>query len=189
MHQSGFGYEKRPGRTPDFVGAKHVLALTQSQSSMTHSYTVMMCVPPGVRKFLPVLFITLQEPNEIFGRLVKKSMFKASNLYVTASTSGKITMELYSFFPHTNQRCIFLADSLSTFSDQETVEGVKPEELEHEMITIPPKVAGQIQPLDVLCFPMFTGCFRKVTNWIFLNNQPAQVHHRYVILKMHSLIY
>ncbi|GAV00667.1 hypothetical protein RvY_11485 [Ramazzottius varieornatus] len=61
--QSGFEYEMRPGRTLDFVGARHVLALSQSQNSMTHSYKVMMCVSPGVRKFLPVLFITLQEPK------------------------------------------------------------------------------------------------------------------------------
>ncbi|GAV04825.1 hypothetical protein RvY_15045 [Ramazzottius varieornatus] len=106
--QSGFEYEMRPGRTLDFVGAKHVLAVTQSQNSMTHSYTVTMCVSPGVRKFLPVLFITLQEPKEIFGPLVKKSMFKAGNLYVTASTSGKMTKQLYIewckkvFFPQMN---------------------------------------------------------------------------------------
>ncbi|GAU95564.1 hypothetical protein RvY_07162 [Ramazzottius varieornatus] len=110
---SGFEYKIRPGRTLDFVGAKHLLALTQSQNSMTHSYTAMMCVSPGVRKSLPVLFITLQEPKGIFRPLVKKSMFKASNLYVTASTSGKMTKDLYIewcekvFFPHMNQHCIY----------------------------------------------------------------------------------
>ncbi|GAU99984.1 hypothetical protein RvY_10913 [Ramazzottius varieornatus] len=152
--QSGFEYEMRPGRTLDFVGAKHVLALTQSQNSMTHNYTVMMCVSPGVRKFLPVLFIALQEPKGIFGPLVKKSMFKTSNLYVTASTSGKMTKQLYIewcvkvFFPQMNQHCIFLADSWPMFADQGAVDEVKPEELEYEMITIPPRVTGQIQTLD-----------------------------------------
>ncbi|GAU89245.1 hypothetical protein RvY_01817 [Ramazzottius varieornatus] len=137
----------RPGRTLDFVGAKHVSALTHSQNSMTHCYTVMMCVSPGVRKFLPVLFIMLQEPKGILGPLVKNSMFKSSHLYVTASTSGKMT-KLYIewcekvFFPHMNQHCIFLDDSWSTFSDQEAVDEVKPAELEYEMITIPPKVTG-----------------------------------------------
>ncbi|GAV02643.1 hypothetical protein RvY_13182 [Ramazzottius varieornatus] len=124
--QSGFEYEMRPGRTLDLVGAKHVLALTRSMNSMTHSYTVMMCVSP---------------------------------------------------------------DSWPTFADQEAVEEVKPEELEYEIITIPPKVTGQIQPLDVLCFRMYKGYFRKVSNWIFLNDQLVQVHHRDVILKLHSLIY
>ncbi|GAU88630.1 hypothetical protein RvY_01296-1 [Ramazzottius varieornatus] len=134
---------------------------------MTHSYTVMMCVSPGVRKFLPVLFITLQEPKRIFGPLVKKSMFKASNLYVTASTSSKVTKELYIewcekvFFPHMNQHCIFLADSWTTFSDQEAVHEIKPEELKYAMITIPHEVTGQIQPLDVLCFRMYKGLFQE----------------------------
>ncbi|GAU90555.1 hypothetical protein RvY_02957 [Ramazzottius varieornatus] len=71
----------------------------------------------------------------------------------------------------------------------EAADEVKPEELEYEMITIPPKVTGQIQPLNVLCFRTYKGYFRKVSNWIFLNIQPVQVHHRDVILKMHSLIY
>ncbi|GAV03081.1 hypothetical protein RvY_13563 [Ramazzottius varieornatus] len=93
------------------------------------------------------------------------------------------------FFPQMDGHCLFLADSWPTFADQEAVEEVKPEELEYEMITIPPKVTGQIQPLDVLCFRMYKGYFRKVSNWIFLNDQPVQVHHRDVILKLHSLIY
>ncbi|GAV05882.1 hypothetical protein RvY_15945 [Ramazzottius varieornatus] len=95
-------------------------------------------VPKIVRKFLPVLFTALQEPKRIFVSLVKKSMFKASNLCVTASTSGKMIKELYIegcekiFFAHMNQHCLFLADSWSTFSDQAALDEVKPEELEYE---------------------------------------------------------
>ncbi|GAU89107.1 hypothetical protein RvY_01698 [Ramazzottius varieornatus] len=93
------------------------------------------------------------------------------------------------FFPQMDGYCLFLVDSWPTFADQKAVEEVKPEELEYEMITIPPKVTGQIQPLDVLRFRMYKGYFRKVSNWIFLNDQPVQVHHRDVILMLHSLIY
>ncbi|GAV08015.1 hypothetical protein RvY_17773 [Ramazzottius varieornatus] len=89
------------------------------------------------------------------------------------------------FFPHMNDH----SDSWPTFADQDAVEEVRPEELEYEMITIPPKVTGQIQPLDVLCFSMYKGYYRKISNWIFLNDQPVQVHHRDVILKLYSLIY
>ncbi|GAV09661.1 hypothetical protein RvY_19163 [Ramazzottius varieornatus] len=108
------------------------------------------------RKFLPVLFLTLQEDKGVFGPIVKRTMFKARNLHVTASTSGKMTKQLLIewcekvFFPHMYHHCIFLADSWTTFADQEAVEEVEPEELEYEMITIPLKVNGQIQPLDVL---------------------------------------
>ncbi|GAU98745.1 hypothetical protein RvY_09853 [Ramazzottius varieornatus] len=143
--QSGFEYEIRPGRPLDFIGAKHVLALTQSENSMTHSYTVIMAVSPGNRKFLPVLFITLQEDKGVFGPIVSKALFKARNLHVTASKSGKMTKELYIewcekvFFPQMNGHCFFLADSWKTFADHDAVEEVKPEELEYEMITIPPK--------------------------------------------------
>ncbi|GAV04380.1 hypothetical protein RvY_14666 [Ramazzottius varieornatus] len=56
-------------------------------------------------------------------------------------------------------RCILLADSWKTFADQDAVIELKPEELQYEMITISPKVTGSIQPLDVLCFRMYKGCF------------------------------
>ncbi|GAV08541.1 hypothetical protein RvY_18214 [Ramazzottius varieornatus] len=75
-------------------------------------------------------------------------MFKADNLYVTASTSGMMTKKLYLewsekvLFPHMEERCIFLADSWKTFTNQDSVIELKPEELEYEMLTIPPKVTG-----------------------------------------------
>ncbi|GAU98408.1 hypothetical protein RvY_09560 [Ramazzottius varieornatus] len=89
--QSGFEYMMRPGRTLETAGVKHMEAITQSENPMTHSYTVMMAVSPGRRKFLPVLFLTLKEEKGVFGRIVSRTMFEADNLYVTASTSGKMT--------------------------------------------------------------------------------------------------
>ncbi|GAU87649.1 hypothetical protein RvY_00464 [Ramazzottius varieornatus] len=112
---SGFEYEMRPARTLDLVGAKHFLALTRSENSMTHSYTVMMCVSPGARKYLPLLSITLQEDRGVFGPIVKRTMLRASNLHVTAST-GKTTKELVVewcekvFFLQMDGHCMFLAD-------------------------------------------------------------------------------
>ncbi|GAU91332.1 hypothetical protein RvY_03604 [Ramazzottius varieornatus] len=182
-----------PGRTLEFVGAKHVLALTRSENSMPHSYTVMICVSPG--KFPPVLFLTLQEDKGVLGPIVKRAMYKTRNLHVIASTSGKMTEQLLIewcekvFFPHMHHYCIFLAEFWPTFADEDVVEEIKPGELEYEIITIPPKVTSQIQPLDVLCFRMYKGYFRKISNWIFLNDQPGQVHHRDLIIKLHSLIY
>ncbi|GAU94551.1 hypothetical protein RvY_06306 [Ramazzottius varieornatus] len=127
------------------------------------------------RKLLPILF--LEKDNGIFGPIIKRTMFKARNLHATASTSGKMTKQLLIewwkrvFFSYMHCHCIFLADSWPTFADQDAVEKVRPEELEYEMITIPPKVTGQIQPLDVLCFRMYKGYFRKISNWIFSNDQ------------------
>ncbi|GAU94028.1 hypothetical protein RvY_05876 [Ramazzottius varieornatus] len=175
----------RPGRTLHLAGAKHVLAICQSENSMTHSYTVMMTISPGTRKFLPQLWITLQEDKGVFGPIVARTMFKADNLYVTASASGKMTKKLCLEW----YRCILLADSWRTYSDQEAVLEFKPEELEYEMITIPPKVTGDIQPLDRLFFRMYKDFFRKISSFIILHSLPLQVHHRDVIHKMHSLVY
>ncbi|GAU97882.1 hypothetical protein RvY_09107-2 [Ramazzottius varieornatus] len=57
------------------------------------------------------------------------------------------------------------------------------------MLTIPPNVTGQIQPLDVLCFRMYKGCFKKISDFVFLHDLPVQVHRRDVILRLHSLLY
>ncbi|GAU94843.1 hypothetical protein RvY_06551 [Ramazzottius varieornatus] len=146
--QSGFEYEMKPGRTLDICGVKHVEAITQSENSMTHSYTVMMTVSPGTRKFLPKLFLTLQEPKGVFGPIVTRTMFKAENWYVTALTSGKMAKKLYLewcaevFFPHMVDRCIQLADSWTTFNDQDSVMELKPDNVEYEMHRIPLKVIG-----------------------------------------------
>ncbi|GAU90516.1 LOW QUALITY PROTEIN: hypothetical protein RvY_02922 [Ramazzottius varieornatus] len=166
-----------------------------SENSMTHSYTVMMTISPGKRKFLPQLWITLQEDKGVFGPILARTMFRADNLYVTASASGKMTKKLYLewcekiLFSHVEDRRILLADSWRTYSDQEAVLESKPEELEDEMITILPRVTGDIQPLDRLSFRMYKDFFRKISSFIILHSLPLQVHHRYVILKMHSLVY
>ncbi|GAV06499.1 hypothetical protein RvY_16475 [Ramazzottius varieornatus] len=145
--QSGVGYEMRPGRTLEQKGVKPVEAITQSENSMTHSYTVMMTISPGTRKFHPILFITPKEEKGVFGPIVSKTMFKADDLYITASTSGKMTKKPYLewsekvLFPHMEDRCILLADSWKTFTDQDAVIELKPEELQYEMITIPPKIS------------------------------------------------
>ncbi|GAV09194.1 hypothetical protein RvY_18771-2 [Ramazzottius varieornatus] len=80
--QSGFEYEMRPGRTSETAGVKHVEAITQSENSMTHSYTVMMAVSPGRRKFLPVLFLTLKEEK---GVLVQSCRERCSRLIICMS--------------------------------------------------------------------------------------------------------
>ncbi|GAU97881.1 hypothetical protein RvY_09107-1 [Ramazzottius varieornatus] len=122
----------RPGRTLGTAGVKRVEAITQSENSMTHSYTVMMAVSLSRPKFLPVLFLMLREEKGVFGPIVSRTMFKADNVYVTASTSGKMTKKLYLdwsekvLFPHMEERCIFLADSWKTFTDQDSVMEMKP---------------------------------------------------------------
>ena len=93
--QSDFEYEMHPGRTLHSSGEKHVLALSRSQNSMTHSYTIMMTVSAGDQKFLLILFVTLEEHKGVFGPRVQQSMFRADNLHITSSESGKRTKKLY----------------------------------------------------------------------------------------------
>ncbi|OWA55434.1 hypothetical protein BV898_19821 [Hypsibius exemplaris] len=56
---------------------------------MTHSYTIMPTIDATGKLLLP-LFTVMQEISGDFRPLVKKDLFTAHNIYVTASRSGKM---------------------------------------------------------------------------------------------------
>jgi hypothetical protein len=95
--QSGFSKEIHSGRTLEFQGERHVEATVQSTSATTHSYTIQPTISKSGRLLSP-LFVILQEPTGKFGPRVKKELFRAPNIYVTASTSGKLTKDLRIWF-------------------------------------------------------------------------------------------
>lgn len=91
--QSGFQKEMHSGRSLEKRGAKKVEAVAQSKSCMTHSYTIQPVISADGRLFSPML-IVLQEPQGVLGPRVTKTMFKARNLHVEASKSGKFVIFL-----------------------------------------------------------------------------------------------
>jgi len=107
--QSGFNLEMHTGRTLALKGQEIVEALTQSVNSMTHSYTIQPLISAkGV--LLSPLLIVLQEKNDTFGPIVKKSLFEPENVHVLASKSGKLTSNLVrkwfeeNFLPVSNKK-------------------------------------------------------------------------------------
>lgn len=88
--QSGFQLEMHSGRTLAEAGIRKVQCVVKSLSATTHSYTVQPIISADGR-LLPVLFLVLKEQSGGFGPIVQKNLFKATNVYVTASTSGKLT--------------------------------------------------------------------------------------------------
>nr|XP_012217170.1 PREDICTED: uncharacterized protein LOC105669005 [Linepithema humile] len=91
--QSGFNYESHAGRTLSFKGTAQVECLTQSKNSLTHSYTIQPIVSASGLLKSP-LFIVLQETGGQFGPVVEMNIYKAENIVVVPSKSGKLSSDL-----------------------------------------------------------------------------------------------
>jgi hypothetical protein len=81
---------------------------------------------------LSLIFIVLKEPSGKFGPRVEKEMFSASNIYVTASKSGKLTKEHLQlwfkevFFPNVGNKSVLIVDSWTTYNDEALIKSVTP---------------------------------------------------------------
>lgn len=95
--QAGFQIEMHSGRTLAIEGEKQVQCLVQSVSSTTHSYTIQPLIS-ATGQLLSPLFIVLKEASGQFGPIVEASLFRAENVHVEASKSGKLTTGKYIFF-------------------------------------------------------------------------------------------
>jgi hypothetical protein len=129
--QSGFSKEIHSGRTLEFKGVSHVEGTVQSISATTHSYTIQPTITKS-GKILSLIFIVLKEPSGKFGPRVEKEMFSASNIYVTASKSGKLTKEHLQlwfkevFFPNVGNKSVLIVDSWTTYNDEALIKSVTP---------------------------------------------------------------
>jgi len=99
--QSGFQLLLRSGRTLAFKGDRDVEAVTQSVTSLTHSYSTEYTISTAGKLLSPV-YVVLEETGGDFGPIVKRSLFVAKNVRVSASTSGKLNkkhlQEWFGFF-------------------------------------------------------------------------------------------
>jgi hypothetical protein len=96
----------------------------------------------------------LQEKTGSFGPRVLQTLFKAPNIYVTATKSGKLTkneLKLWFkdlYFPTVGSKSVLLIDSWTTYKNKEMIKSVTPERKSVEILTIPPNTTSFIQPLD-----------------------------------------
>lgn len=91
--QSGFNLKTHAGRTLSLKGSLKVECVAQSVNSLTYSYTIQPIISAdGILK--SPLLIVLQKTNREFGPIVEKSIYKADNICVYPSKSGKLTSNL-----------------------------------------------------------------------------------------------
>ena len=137
-------------------GTKKVECVVQSVFSTTHSYTIQPTITADGRLLSP-LFMVLQEANGEFGPIVQKTLFKPTNVYVTASKSGKLTSAHFKTwlegvcFLKTKQTNVLLLDSWNGHCEQD-VRDATPVGKEIIIKMIPKGTTGQIQSLDVYGF-------------------------------------
>ena len=87
---SGLQFKMHSGRTLANQGSKEIECVVQSISSTTYSYTIQPTISVD-GKLLSPLYHVLKEMGGDFGPRVEKTLFKRTNVFVSASKSGKLT--------------------------------------------------------------------------------------------------
>lgn len=191
--ESGFNLELHSGRTLAVQGTKSVTAVAQSISATTHSYTILPTISAS-GKLLSPLFIVLKEHSGSFGPRVSQSLFRPWNVYLTASTSGKLTKELFQqwltdvYLPNVGTRSILFLDSWTGHCPA-TLKNSIPSNKHVNILTIPKKTTSMIQPLDVYGFRIWKNFVRKFSDLVLLYGFDIVLHERNNIIKLQSLIH
>jgi len=71
---------------------KTVETVVQSQSAITHNYTIMPTIFTNGQLLLP-LYLVLKETSGSFGSRVEETLFRPANVFIAASKSGKLTTQ------------------------------------------------------------------------------------------------
>ena len=181
-------------RTLSRTGEKATMCSIKSMNVVTHSYTII----PVINMFGELVglgFICLQEPNGKLGPRVKSSIYKATNIHVTCSKSGKLIKSHIQCWVENVLRlsvsddCLLLLDSWSGQTDPEIYNQIFNGNIKCEHLQIPPKTTGDIQSLDRYFFRQWKYFKQRICDRLALDEIDIDISSRNNILKMHSLIH
>lgn len=189
--QIGIELEMHSNRTLSHAGEKTTLASVRSLYSRTHSYTVQPMISMGGKVIGP-LFLCLKEPTGKLSDNIKKNLFKAKNVVVTCSTSGKLTESLVKYWRDTvleptmgSKKCLLLSDCWGAQGDETLYTEMK----DCTRLEIPKKTTSIIQPLDVYFNRQYKAIARKVHDRIRIDELNITISDRNNIIKLNSLIH
>jgi hypothetical protein len=193
--QSGCQPEMHSTRTLTFRGTKVVEALCQSLHASTHSYTVQPTITADGKKIQKTLLV-LQEPSGSFGPRVSKTLFKAVNLVVTCSKSGKCTKEHVQLYHSLvlgpeltkNTKYVLVQDSWGGQRNEEIIHHALPPDTDLTVRTLPPKTTSLYQPLDVFFFQQMKALMKMIQDAILLQDSKIVLQQRNNIIKFQSLV-
>ncbi|KYN13188.1 hypothetical protein ALC57_14632, partial [Trachymyrmex cornetzi] len=193
--QSGFNLEMHAGRTLSFKGTLKVETLAQSLNSLTHSYTIQPIISASGHLMSPLL-IVLKEKDGKFGPKIEKKLYKANNILVLTSTSGKLTSELairwfeQIYLPNTNEKSVLLfLESLYLLSIEKKFNTIDKRGKEVNILKIPAGTTGIIQPLDVYTFRPWKNFLKRFSDVLIRYNYDINLHLRNNIKKILTLIH
>lgn len=190
--ESGFNLEIHSGRTLTTQGVKTVETVVQSQSAITHSYTIMPTISANGQLQSP-LYLVLKEASGIFGPRVEETLFRPANVFIAASKSGKLTGQHFEswftnvFLPATGSFSVLLLDSWSGHCPANLQELISSTDKDVRILTIPKRTTSMIQPLDVYGFRIWKNFVRTFSDRVILLNYDINLHLRNNIIKLQSL--
>ena len=158
--QSGFNYEMHSGRTLAPCGSKTVEVAVQQVNATTHSYTIQPIISASGSLLSPMLLV-LQEAGGKFGPQVAKKVFRPNNIYLLASSSGKLgKAHLHEWtrkvlLPNIGEESLLLVDSWSCYNDDSLRMASEEQNKNLKIVMIPPKTTGMCQPLDRYFFRVY----------------------------------
>ncbi len=153
--QSGINYETYSQRTLANIGESTEVS-ANSLNAMSHSYTIQP-VMSFEGKLVGKLLLCLQEINSKFGPRVENQLFKANNIQLVCSSSGKMTKELVKKFsqeilkPIVKNNFVLMLDSWQGHNKQEIYDNIFGN-INCNLQVIPAGTTSYIQPLDKVLF-------------------------------------
>jgi hypothetical protein len=192
--QSAFNYEEISTRTLSIAGEKTTLSRIKSSGAVTHSHTIMPILNMNGEIIGP-LFICLQEASGRLGPRVMITIYKAKNIHVTCNKSGKLTKSHIRYWakeilrPSVQENCLLLLDSWSGQTDRANIDEAFDENIQCELLQIPPKTTADIQPCDKYFFRQWKYFYQMCFDRVAIDQLKIDLRLRNNVLKLHSLIH
>lgn len=193
--QSGYQYEYYSARTLSWQGEKETPIAARSMNKTTHSYTIQPTLALDGTLHSP-LYLCTQELKGRMGPKVEPSYFRAKNVEVTCSSSGKLTTSLFERYvshalePVLTDNCLLLLDSWGGQQSDDSFSSVKEETgFVCSRLCIPPGATATTQPLDVYYNRPWKGVVKRFYDYVMANRLPINLYERDNIIKLQSLVH
>jgi len=189
--QSGLALEMFSNRTLSFRGEHLTMAKVRSVHNTTHSYTIQPIISLFGHQIGP-LFLCLKEKNGHMSENIKRNLFKADNVIITCSQSGKLTTSLVEYWVQKvliptlgDRKTLLLSDCWGGQRDNKLYQSLK----NLTRLEIPKKTTSMIQPCDVYYNRQYKYIIRQIFGFARLYDLDVNLAQRNNVIKMNSLAY
>ena len=191
--QSKVEKEMHSGRTHRFQGEKTVLSLVQSESALTHSYTIMPVIDAAGNLYSP-MYMKLKETGDgSFPPTV--DVFQPKNVAVFSGTSSMMNKEdMVTFFKscyfksNVDKESLLVVDQWPSWKDKKTIATTVPRGFKLDVENIPAKCTPIAQPLDSFFFRQWKLFIRYIYDFV-IGGDYVKLFQRNNLIKLQSLVH